>query len=128
MYSGRKLVLRDTEGTVVFGWIFPDPKMRMDGQRGVNCAIFRNESSRKASEIILEAERAAVEKWGPQRMYTYIDPAKTQAILRHGTRVVGWTWRKAGWKPVVAKDGRQRVSHAGQWLFAKLRKFGEVLG
>src|ERR1051326_6999813 len=56
LYSGRKLVLRNTEGTILFGWLYPDPTMRMDGQRGYNCAIFHNESGRKASEIILEAE------------------------------------------------------------------------
>ena len=76
LYSGRKLVLRNTEGTVLFAWLYPDPTMRMDGQKGYNCAIFRNESGRAASEIILEAEKAAFEKWGPDRLYTYVDPAK----------------------------------------------------
>src|SRR5262245_17925661 len=73
LYSGRKLVLRNTEGTVLFGWVYPDPTMRMDGQKGYNCAIFRNESRRRSSEIILEAERMAFEKWGPNRVYTYVD-------------------------------------------------------
>ena len=35
-YSGRKLVLRDTCGLVLFVWMFPDPAMRMDGQTGYN--------------------------------------------------------------------------------------------
>ena len=55
-YSGRKLVLRNAEGTVLFVWMFPDAQLRMDKQTGYNCAIFRNESSRLSSEIILEAE------------------------------------------------------------------------
>src|SRR5947208_672318 len=63
-YSGRKLVLRDALGSVLFVWMNPDPAMRMDGQTGYNCAIFRNESQRRSSEIILEAEALAVEKWG----------------------------------------------------------------
>jgi hypothetical protein len=74
IYSGRKLVLRNAEGTVLFGWVWPEDDKRMDGQTGYNCAIFRNESSRKASEIILEAERLAFEKWGPNRLYTLHRP------------------------------------------------------
>ena len=132
LYSGRKLVLRNTEGTVLFGWLYPDPSMRMDGQKGYNCAIFRNESDRRASDIILEAEQMAFEKWGPNRLYTYIDPDKTKVILalrdypslgiRRGGRIVGFCYRKAGWKPMVTKDGRPRLSQSGQWLFVKLYK------
>src|SRR3972149_3413891 len=75
-YSGRKLVLRDAIGDVLFVWMYPDPAMRMDGQTGYNCAIFRNESTRRSSEIILEAERFDIEKWGVGRGYTYVDPRK----------------------------------------------------
>src|SRR5439155_4879522 len=64
-YNGRKLVLRDTVGAVLFVWMYPDPALRMDGQFGYNNAIFRNESTRQSSDIILEAERAAVAYWGP---------------------------------------------------------------
>lgn len=120
LYSGRKLVLRNTEGTVLFAWIYPDPAMRMDGQTGYNCAIFRNESTRPASDIILEAERAAFAKWGPHRLYTYIDPAQTKTIKRHGQRVVGFSYRKAGWKPMIKLDGTPRLSKSGQYLFVKL--------
>ena len=132
LYSGRKLVLRNTEGTILFGWLYPDPTMRMDGQRGYNCAIFHNESGRKASEIILEAERLAFAKWGPNRLYTYIDPSKTATItalrnypklgIRQGERIVGFCYRKAGWKPMITKDGKPRLSNAGQWLFVKLNR------
>ncbi len=58
--SGRKLVLRDTAGLVAFVWLFPDPQYRADKQVGINCTLFRNESERRSSEIILEAEAAAV--------------------------------------------------------------------
>jgi len=120
LYSGRKLVLRNTEGTVLFAWIYPDATMRMDGQTGYNCAIFRNESTRRASDIILEAEQAAFAKWGPNRLYTYIDPAKTKTIKHHGQRIVWFAYRKAGWKPLVWLDGRPRLSQAGQHLLVKL--------
>jgi len=90
-YSGRKLVLRNAEGTILFVWMNPDGTMRMDGQKGYNCAIFRNESERKSSEIILEAEALAFEKWGPNRLYTYVDPRR---IL---SKNPGYCFKRAGW-------------------------------
>jgi hypothetical protein len=90
-YSGRKLVLRNAEGTVLFVWMFPDPTMRMDGQTGYNNAIFRNESNRLSSEIILEAEWFAFEKWGPDRLYTYIDAKKVKSVNP------GYCYKMAGW-------------------------------
>lgn len=32
LYSGRKLVIRNRAGTVLFGWIWPDDALRMDDQ------------------------------------------------------------------------------------------------
>ena len=90
-YSGRKLVLRNTEGSVLFVWMNPDPTLRMDGQTGYNCALFRNESTRLSSDIILEAEQWAVEKWGRNRVYTYID---ARHILSPNP---GYCYKCAGW-------------------------------
>jgi len=120
LYNGRKLVLRNAEGTVLFGWMYPQEEMRMDGMKGYNCAIFRNESKRKASEIILEAERWAFERWGPNRLYTYIDPTKTKVIKVHGRRVIGFAFIKAGWKPLVRLDGTPRTSKDGKHILVKL--------
>jgi hypothetical protein len=120
LYSGRKLVIRDAAGDVLFGWMYPEEDKRMDGQKGYNCAIFRNESARKSSEIILECEKMAFDKWGPNRLYTYIDPAKTRTIKCHGKRAVGFCYLKAGWKPLVHKNGKPHLSKAGQHLLVKL--------
>ncbi|HZR56346.1 MAG TPA: hypothetical protein VFA74_05705 [Terriglobales bacterium] len=129
LYSGSKLVLRNAEATVLFAWIWPDEDKRMDGQTGYNNAIFRNESERKAHTIILEAEGWAFAKWGPNRLYTYVDARKTKPIIalrdypkwgiRRGERIVGFAYRKAGWKPRLHKNGRPHLSKAGQWLFVK---------
>jgi hypothetical protein len=105
-YSGRKLVLRNWEGTVLFVWMNPDASMRMDGQTGYNCAIFRNESARKSSEIILEAEQFAFREWGPARLYTYVNPDKIESVNP------GWCFKIAGWKYV-------RKSKSGQHLLVK---------
>jgi hypothetical protein len=107
LYSGRKLVIRNAEGTMVFAWIWPQYEMRMDNQTGYNCAIFRNESSRRSSDIILECETMAFDKWGPNRMYTYVNPAK---ILSANP---GYCFKMAGWK----KTG---MSASGQHLLSKL--------
>jgi hypothetical protein len=102
-YSGRKLVLRNAEGTVLFVWMFPDAKLRMDTQTGYNCAIFRNESTRRSSEIILEAERFAVAKWGPDRAYTFVDPRKVKSPNP------GWCFIAAGWKPCGRTKSGKRI-------------------
>ena len=100
-YSGRKLVLRNAEGTILWVWMYPDPQYRMDMQMGYNCAIFRNESKRLSSEIILEAERFAIEKWGPNRMYTFIDPRKIKS------KNPGYCYKIAGWKyEGLSKSGK----------------------
>src|SRR2546423_1924917 len=52
MPNGKVLVLRDSKGLIVFGWLWQD--YRLDGQAGFNCSIFRNESDRVSSEVILE--------------------------------------------------------------------------
>lgn len=106
LYSGRKLVLRDADGLVLFAWMYPDPAMRLDGQTGYNNALFRNESTRRSSDIILEAEQLAVEKWGPNRAYTYIDP---KAVA---SRNPGYCFKCAGWRFV-------RLATSGKHLLEK---------
>lgn len=91
-YAGRKLVLRDALGLVVFAWIWAIPEYRMDGRDAYNCSIFRNESSRRSSDIILEAEDAAVAKWGPGPAFTYVDPDKIRSSNP------GYCFLMAGWE------------------------------
>lgn len=105
MGNGRKLVLRDTEGTVVFGWLWSE--FRNDGERGFNCAIFRNEGDRLSSGIIREAEQAAVAKWGPNRAFTFIDPRQVTPTYMRGCPIWGWCFYKAGWRfKHCTKDGK----------------------
>lgn len=76
---------------MLFVWMFPDVALRMDGQKGYNCAIFRNESARRSSEIIIEAEQFAVDRWGPNRGYTFVDARKIRSVNP------GCCFKKAGW-------------------------------
>lgn len=99
-YAGRKLVLRNPAGTVLFVWLWALPELRLDGQDGYNCAIFRNESDRLSSNIIAEAESHAVAKWGPRRFYTYVNPARVRSTNP------GYCFLKAGWRKVgISKSG-----------------------
>lgn len=102
--NGKKCVLRDAAGEVLFVWLWSE--FRMDGQRGYNCAIFRNESRRLSSDVILEAEGHAIAKWGAGRAFTYVDPSKVQS------RNPGYCFRRAGWLHVATKKD-------GKFLFEK---------
>ena len=98
---GRKLVLRNHEGTVLFIWIFQN--YRRDKQTGFNCSLFRNESARLSSEIILEAEQLAVEKWGAGRAFTFIDSKKIQSANP------GYCFKVAGWKRVGYSERHAKI-------------------
>lgn len=63
----------------------------MDNQNGVNCAIFRNEGNRLSSELILEAEKIARQRWGNVRFYTYVNASKIRS------NNPGCCFKKAGW-------------------------------
>lgn len=88
---GRVIILVDHAGLVVFAWRW-QLKDRPDGQTGYECAIFRNESTRQSSDIIREAEDYAVRKWGPSRVFTYVDPAAIQSVNP------GYCFKVCGWK------------------------------
>lgn len=103
---GECLVLRNAEATILFVWL-RNTIERYDKQVGINCTVFRNESSRLASEIILEAEAAAVKRWGPIRAFTYVDPGKIKSSNP------GYCFKKAGWKQVGG------LTRKGKMLFEK---------
>jgi len=98
-YSGRKLVLRDTQATVLFVWMWPQDGMRLDDQTGYSCAIFRNEGSRRSSDIILEAEALAFAKWGRNRVFTYVNGGKIRSTNP------GYCFLRAGWQRVGKSKG-----------------------
>ncbi len=91
MPPGRTMILRSAEGDVVFGWLWQDK--RDDGQIGYNCSIFRNESGRLSSAIILEAERKVIAEWGENRGFTYINPSEIK-----NQKNPGYCFKCAGWK------------------------------
>ena len=93
---GEKMVLLGVDCQALFVWRkFIDKS----GQTGINCAVFRNESDRLSSVLILEAERLAFVRWPGERLYTYVN---ARAIRSSNP---GYCFIKAGWRrlPEVTK-------------------------
>lgn len=86
---GEKLVLMHACGRALFVW----RKFRSaDGQRGVNCAVFRNEGARLSSDLIRAADDIAWERWPGERHYTYVNPRAIRSTNP------GCCFLKAGWR------------------------------
>ena len=62
------------------------------GQRGVNCAVFRNEGPHLSSTLIREAERLAAGRWPGERLYTYVNPRRVKS------ENPGYCFKAAGWR------------------------------
>jgi hypothetical protein len=86
---GEKMVLLTEAADALFVW----RKFRSaDGQQGINCAIFRNESAHLSSDMILDAEEIAWRRWPQTRLFTYV---KAEAIA---SRNPGYCFKRAGWR------------------------------
>lgn len=91
---GEKMVLLTATSDALFVW----RKCKfagMDGQVGVNCAVFRNESPILSSRLILQAEQLAYDKWKMERVFTYVDPTAV-ASTNPGYCFLMAGWRKCG--------------------------------
>lgn len=114
MPPGFTIVIRNNEGTLLFGWL--RQIHRDDGEEGYNCSIFRNTSDRLSSSVILECERIAFEKWGPARTFTYVNPRRLRTIKRRGVEFcrypAGRCFIEAGYRLV-------RQTNDGKHLLAK---------
>jgi hypothetical protein len=89
---GEKMVLLTPYCDALFVW----RKFRsMDGQQGVNCAVFRNESGILSSELIEEACGLAWRRWPGERLYTYVNDAKVRSA-NPGFCFVMAGWRRCG--------------------------------
>jgi hypothetical protein len=101
---GEKIVLLSSDGKALFAWCRQNPELRLDHIDGVNCTIFRNESSVLSSKLILEAEKFAHDRWPGLKLFTYVSKAKVKS------KNPGWCFMKAGWKPTGEnKSGELRL-------------------
>lgn len=98
---GECVVLRTDEGDAGFVWRkFIDDS----GQRGVNCAFFRNESRYTSSELVRQADAIADLVWPGQRHYTYVDPEKVRSTNP------GFCFMAAGWRRVMQMTSEGKLS------------------
>jgi hypothetical protein len=107
---GESLILLSHDGRALFVWV--KSKFRLDDQQGINCAVFRNESQTKSSELILEAEQWAWQRWPQQRLFTFVNPRKIKSVNP------GYCFQMAGWnkcgissKGLVILEKLQEVSN-----------------
>lgn len=86
---GEKMVLMTLNCDALFVW---RKFISGDGQDGVNCSIFRNESPILSSVLIAEAEALAWERWPGARLYTYVNADAVQSSNP------GYCFKVAGWR------------------------------
>jgi hypothetical protein len=86
---GQYIALLGTDGMALLAW---RKAIMMDGQLGVNCAVFRNEGARRSSDILLEGMMLAWDKWPGERLFTYVNPAKISSCNP------GYCFKVAGWR------------------------------
>jgi hypothetical protein len=97
----ERMRLVDPLGKWVFVW--NRQNFRADGQSGANCVLFRNESDRLSSELILLAERVWNNQRGDCRKFTYV-----QADLIRSSNP-GFCFQKAGWEKTKHRSKRGGV-------------------
>ena len=86
---GEKMVLTTPCAMGLFVW---RKFIAGDNQQGINCAIFRNETSTLSSELIKEADGLADARWPGQRHYTYVNSKRVKSTNP------GYCFIKAGWR------------------------------
>jgi hypothetical protein len=93
---GEKMALMTEKADALFVWRkFIDDS----GRRGVNCAVFRNESRILSSDLIKEAVEMARMRWPEERFYTYVNPLKIKSANP------GCCFKMAGWRRVGLTKG-----------------------
>lgn len=106
---GEHIVLMTVTCDALFVWKRCN-KPDLAGQSGVYCSIFRNEGNILSSELILEAEQIAWQRWPGERLYTYINQREVKSINP------GYCFQKAQWHKI---DGATTVRN-GLLIFEKL--------
>jgi hypothetical protein len=87
---GEKVVLITQSGDAVLVWL--GQRYRMDGQAGVSCAVFRNESRYLSSYLISAAMALAWKRWPGERLFTYVNPRRVRSANP------GFCFLQAGWR------------------------------
>lgn len=109
MPPGETLVLLSKTKDAIFGWWRPHPRSgitALNGRDGWTCTIFRNESHRLSSDMILAAERMLflwATSFGPDGLLTYVWDKKIESSNP------GYCFKKAGYK-LIGRSADNRKS------------------
>lgn len=88
---GSHLILLTVGCDALFVW--RQERYRRDGQSGVNCAVFRNESVLRSSDLIREACALAWARWPGARLFTFVNPRRVASPNPgYCFKVAGWRW------------------------------------
>lgn len=93
---GESITLLTPDASALFVWL--KQRERDDGQEGVNCAVFRNEAPDcyLSSDLILEAEQLAWDRWPGERLFTYVDG---KSVCGDGV-----CFKRAGWRKLKKRS------------------------
>jgi hypothetical protein len=86
---GARIVLLTPCARALFVW---RKFISLDNQQGINCAIFRNESVFRSSDLIKDAMTTAWKRWPGARLYTYVNPRAVKSANP------GYCFKVAGWR------------------------------
>ena len=92
---GRRYVFVIGNEQAVWCSHWPYPELALDGLDSWRCTIFRNESARLSSDLILEAMSLTAQLWDERPRdgwVTWIDPAKV------ASEHPGYCFKMAGWR------------------------------
>ena len=109
MPPGQTIVLITADRRAVFGWWRPDPKTGIkpwNGLDGWTCTIFRNESTTRSSDLILDAELAIAEfgcDIGPDGLLTYVWDKKIRSDNP------GYCFKMAGWAAIGRSADKKKT-------------------
>ena len=110
MPPGQTIVLLSFDNLALFGWWRPAPASgikAMNGLDGWTCTIFRNESTRLSSDLILAAEDELyrhADGVGPDGLITYVWDRRVRSS-NPGYCFLRAAWRRAG----RSADGRKTL-------------------
>jgi hypothetical protein len=123
MPPGQTIVLLTTDARAVFGWWRPDPASglrAMNGLDGWTCTIFRHESSRLSSTLILAAENELyryADDVGPDGLITYVWDQRVRSSNP------GYCFLCAGWRRTGrSADGRKTLLQKERRVDAEKRQ------
>jgi len=112
---GEYMALMTVDCRALFVWRIE--RVRHDGQTGVNCAIFRNESPVRSSDLVREAMALAWQRWPGARLWTYVNPRRIRSTNP------GYCFKAAGWRRCgTSKGGLVILECLPDWVPATERR------